>query len=179
MNLQEILRADKSRLLNSWKNRILEAYPSESVNFFDRQKNRFSNPVGVGIAESIERIFDFLSGAAGKEEADSAVENITRIRSVQDFKPSEATDFLFLLKRIIKDHISDRLNNVLILEQFFDLQYQIDSLCMQCFNHYDSCKEQLYKVQAEQVKRYYFRLLERHPYFVQPEQENADQNKEK
>ena len=60
MTLKSILLRKKPAVLAKWYRRIAESYPAETTLFLEREKDRFANPVGYSIRQSIEGLFDDL-----------------------------------------------------------------------------------------------------------------------
>ncbi|PIQ94614.1 MAG: hypothetical protein COV68_03520, partial [Nitrospirae bacterium CG11_big_fil_rev_8_21_14_0_20_41_14] len=97
INLKDLLLEKKSTILKRWFNMILETYPSTTSNFLKKQKNCFANPVGYNISQGINGIFDELLNEADTDKVSPFLDNIIRIKAVQDFSPSQAMSFIFLL----------------------------------------------------------------------------------
>src|SRR4030042_2596299 len=98
MKLKELLHKKRSAILKKWFDIIVETYPAETALFLKNKKNRFANPVGSIIFEGIENIFDEILQGINSERVYPFLDNIIRVRAVQDFLPSQATSFIFLLK---------------------------------------------------------------------------------
>ena len=90
MKLNSLLANKKASILEKWFDVIIESYPPDTSNFLKNQSNRFANPIGSTISKGIEDIFDELLRGLNKEKTSQFLDNMVRIRAVQDFTPSQA-----------------------------------------------------------------------------------------
>ncbi|MDP6180163.1 MAG: RsbRD N-terminal domain-containing protein, partial [Desulfatiglandales bacterium] len=107
MKLEKLLLQKKSAILDRWLQLILETYPADAQRFLKKQKDRFANPVRYTIAGETENLYKQLlqSVEAKSESLSASLDKIFRIRAVQDFCPSQAVAFIFLLKKVIKEEL--------------------------------------------------------------------------
>ncbi|MBI4822971.1 MAG: RsbRD N-terminal domain-containing protein [Nitrospirae bacterium] len=153
----------RSEILGRWFDAILDTYPADTASFLKNQKDRFHNPVGYTIYEGIAGIFDEIIKEAGDfDGASPFLDNIIRIRAIQDFAPSSAVSFVVLLKRIIRDELKAANGAFAVSsEELSLLDSKIDNLVLLSFDIYMGCRERLYEIKANEVKRNTFRLLQR------------------
>ena len=91
-----------------WLERTLASYRPDAAAFFKQQQNRFANPVGQTFAERTGAIVDGLLAGADATELCVHLEEIVKIRAVQEFTPAEAVSFVFLLKDAIREELARR-----------------------------------------------------------------------
>ena len=48
-NLQQLMRDNRKTLLDQWFHQFIGAYPQESVKYFERVENEFTNPIGSNV----------------------------------------------------------------------------------------------------------------------------------
>jgi len=161
MNLKDVLSEKRSAILKRWFDVIVETYPAETATFLKNQKDRFANPVAAAVSHGIENIFDELLQGADTERVSPFLDNIIRIRAVQDFTPSGALAFIFLLKKVIREELGSEADKAPILGEMITLESRIDDLALLSFNIYMQCREKLYDIRANEVKSRTFRLLQR------------------
>jgi len=161
MKLKDLLLERKSNILAKWFDKMIESYPPDSSNFLKNQKNRFSNPVGNTISEGINSLFDVLVQGYEPETIYPFLNDIIRIKAVQDFSPSQAVSFVFLLKRVLRDAVKKELKEYSIYEELTLLESQIDELALLSFDIFMKCRERIYEIKADEVKRMTFRLIQR------------------
>lgn len=162
MNLKSLLLEKKSVILAKWFDRIVETYPADTSNFLKRQKNTFANPVGAAITQGTEGIFDeLLEQRQNDDRISQFLDDIIRIRAVQNFTPSEALSFIFSLKKVIRKELEREIRENDCSDELEALDISIDNLALSSFDIYVKCREKIYEIKAEEVKRMTFRLLQR------------------
>ncbi|HEC96678.1 MAG TPA: hypothetical protein ENI58_00730 [Nitrospirae bacterium] len=163
MELKGLLIEKKAAILSKWFDLILESYPSDTSTFLKKQKNQFANPVGHTISEGIEGLFDGLLKEVNSDSdgVSPFLDNIIRVRAIQDFTPSEAIGFIFLLKKVIRESLQREIREHQMYDELLRLESRIDDLVRSAFNVYMKCREQVYELKANEVKKMTFRLLQR------------------
>ncbi len=165
MELKTLLSEKRSVILERWFNLILESYPPDTSGFLRSQKNQFTNPVGNTILKGIEGLFDRLLGEmdSDSEEAVSLfLDNIIRIKAIQDFTPSQAISFIFDLKKVIREELKNENSGVEsgISGELLKLESRIDELALESFDIYMKCREKIYDLRAKEFQDKTFRLLQ-------------------
>jgi hypothetical protein len=140
---------------------ILETYPSDTSNFLKKQKNCFANPVGYNISQGINGIFDELLNEADTDKVSPFLDNIIRIKAVQDFFPSQAMSFIFLLKKALRESLGNKIHETHISEELLLFESKIDNLALLSFDVYMKCREKIYELKSNEVRSMTFRLLQR------------------
>jgi hypothetical protein len=173
MNLKDLLSKKRSLLVRKWFHAIIENYPADSSHFFSKQKDPFHNPVGNTISDGIEGLFDEILEDADSEKIFPILNDIMKIKAVQDFSPSKAVSFFFLLKRVMRDEMGDEIRNHGLYEELARLETQIDKLALLSFDVYMKCRERIYEIKADEVRRMTFRLLQRANLICDIQEEDA------
>ena len=161
MKLKEYLIHNKKVILGKWFDRIIDSYPADSSNFLRNEKNRFNNPVGYNIAHDIEFLYDSLLDDVDDVLLTECLEDIIRIRTVQDFTPSEAVAFILLLKDMLREELAERLSERQLVVELLAVDAKIDRLGLRCFDAYMKCREKIYEIKANEAKMRVYKLLER------------------
>jgi hypothetical protein len=152
MKLADFLTQKRSPIVKKWCDLILQTYPEQSQGFLRKQKDRFANPVGRTILEGIESIYDELVGEADSDKLSLFLDNIVRVRAIQDFSPSRAVGFVFGLKKIIKDELENEIRQEGISEEWAAFESRIDSLALLCFDIYTECRQKIFDIRVDEVK---------------------------
>lgn len=160
MRLNSLLADKKASIMGKWFDVIIESYPPETSNFLKNQNNRFTNPIGATISKGIEDIFDELIRGLNKEKTLEFLDNMVRIRAVQDFTASQAVFFIFPLKRIIREELRVEIAEKQLSDEILSLESTIDNLALSAFDIYMKCREKIYEIKANEVKSMTFRLLQ-------------------
>ncbi len=159
MALRDFLSRNRSAILESWFDKVLESYPFDSTGFLKQRKKQFANPVGHTMAKGLEGILDGLLNNKDLAEITPFVDDIVRIRAVQDLTPSQALVFLFHLKSLIREELGAEEQKTQIgdLREF---DSRIDALALMSFDIYAKHREKIYELKADEVKRNTYRLLQ-------------------
>jgi hypothetical protein len=159
MSLKDFLRKKRSRIVKKWCDIVLETYPQESQSFFKKQKDRFANPVGQTISEGIASIYDELLEEGDSDKISLFLDNIIRVRAIQDFSPSQAIGFVFGLKRIIREQLKDEIQEGHIAEELAAFESRIDALGLLSFDIYSACRQKIADIKVDSMKRHSSTLL--------------------
>jgi hypothetical protein len=175
--LRDVLQAHRSEALDRWRGFLLDSYPEEAARFFRREKDRFKNPVGQSIHRATETLFDGVLLERNAEGVPEALESLVRIRAVQDFSPSEAVAFVFLLKRAVREVLAGTSEERSPEAALSDLDARVDALALAAFETYTRCREELFEIRIRSSQRRVAVLLERYGREV-PEGEPVDNEEE-
>jgi hypothetical protein len=165
MVIKELLSNKKTYIIKRCLNLIMETYPPESSEVFKNSTDRFQNPVGFTIKDEMEHIYDEITGKMDMDKLNNSLENIIKIRAVQDFAPSEALSFIFLLKKVIKEEMpKDRFEGsgnikpegrnraAEAIEVLLELEEKFDRIALLAFDIYMKCREKIYELRLKETK---------------------------
>jgi hypothetical protein len=162
MKLEDLLLQRASRILKKWMDLIFDTYPSDARRFLSKQKDPFANPVGTTLSREIETFYREFLGAGNPEKLTGALDALIRVRAVQEFSPSGAVGFLFLLKKIIREEtIKEVRENRISQEALLALESRLDDLALAGFDVYMRCKEKVYEIRAREASSQVSGLLRR------------------
>lgn len=161
MSLKELLLEKKSVILKTWFAAILETYPPDTANFLKNQKNQFANPIGHTITDGLACLFHELLHGMDAEKVTPFLDNIVRIRAVQDFTPSQAVALIFLLKNVIREGLGSEIRENNLCEELLEFESNIDALALFSFDIYMKCREKIYELKANDLKNWTYRIVEK------------------
>ena len=160
MDLKTLLEKNRETILGRWFDLIAGSYPRATAEFLAKQADRFRNPVGHAITQSIGPIYDQVVSSMNRDELLDALDGIVRIRAVQDFSPSEAVSFVFQLKAVIRDVIDEQLQRSERWDDLADLESRIDRVALLAFEKYTECREKLDEIRNKQIESGTMKLRE-------------------
>jgi hypothetical protein len=160
MTLREHLAKHRTALLKQWFDRIAETYPSDMAAIL-KTKQGFTNPVGQTISLGVEDILDALLAGNDLAELAPFLDNIIRVRAVQDFRPSQAVSFIFLLKQVIRKELSKPIREQGLHNELAEIDAALDQLSLMAFDIFMQCREQLYNIKANELRDRTLWLLKR------------------
>jgi len=161
MNLKALMSEKKAAIVKKWFDLIIDNYPADASNFLKKQKNRFSNPVGHTISQGIDGLFDEILHGIDSEKLFPFLNDIIKIKAVQDFSPSKAISFVFLLKQAIREEMGSEIKKKQMSDELQLFEEQIDELALLSFDIYMKCRERIYEIKADEARRMMFRLLQK------------------
>ncbi|SPF53732.1 putative component of dissimilatory sulfate reduction system, protein DsrT (second copy apart from operon) [Candidatus Desulfosporosinus infrequens] len=162
MKLKDLLEENKSAILKKWFDAIIETYPTDTSGFLKNQKDRFANPVGHVFTQGIENILAALIEGRDLAKSASFLDDIIKVRAIQDFTPSKAMSFVFLLKNVVRKELEKEIRQSQQLsEALLEFELKIDDLALLSFDKYIKCREQIYKLKTDELKRMSFTLLKK------------------
>ncbi len=161
MNLKALLSEKKAAIVKKWFDLIIDNYPADASNFLKKQKNRFSNPVGHTISQGIDGLFDEILHGIDSEKLFPFLNDIIKIKAVQDFSPSKAISFVFFLKQAIREEMGSEIKKKQMSDELRLFEEQIDELALLSFDIYMKCRERIYEIKADEARRMMFRLLQK------------------
>jgi len=153
MQLATHLAQKKSAILGRWLTTIYESYPPETAIFLRKEKNRFDNPMGYRISEGLEGLYGALLHELERDQVLTWLDEIIRIRALQDFSPSQALAFIFLLKTVIRQELAEAIQTEDLTAELLDLESRIDGLALLGFDVYTKRREKIYEIKADEAKR--------------------------
>jgi hypothetical protein len=168
LTISDLLSKNRSAILKRWFDLIVETYPSDAATLMKKNRDAFTNPVGSTILREIEILFSGLCEECDPKKMSGSLDSILKIRSVQDFSPSKAVEFVFLLKRVIGEVLKGDIEKEGATEEWQTFQSKIDGMALQAFDIYVDCREKIYEIRAKQTraeKEMAFKMMERmsHP----------------
>jgi hypothetical protein len=146
MELIEALSNKKKEILSLW----IKSYTAPG--FFKSSKDPFANPVGVNIANGLASLLDLLMSKEELQAYHKPLDQVVRIRAVQDFTPSQAMAPFLELKWVVKQVLSGDKETQPLLGMLDTLDCEIDRMALAAFDIFSECREQLYRNRIRELK---------------------------
>ncbi len=160
MPLHQFLSENRSGVLERWLHLILEAYPAEVSKSFAKGKDRFTDPIGYTLAQTLEALYEGLLRGIGMEQLAADVDRILQSRSVQDFSPSQAVAIVPLIKNAIREEMKNKgVDVLLMIDDWFDLDSRIDQLSLLAFDCYSKHRDRINEIRVNEIKKERDRIL--------------------
>lgn len=162
MTLSELLHENRDRIEERWRDAIYRTYPIDTVGFMRRQRDQFANPVGQRTSVAVGALVDaILADGLDSEVVKPHLDEIVRVRAVQEFSPSQAVGVVYLLKSIIRELVRETDGGESLFGELLQFESKIDSLALLSFENYCICRDQINQLRVDEIKRQHSRLLER------------------
>ncbi len=161
MEIFTFLKDNKSEIISKWHKAILDTYPKEGGKFLFGNKNQFSNPIGYTVSAELPNIYDELISGMDSEKLRTSIENIIKIRAIQEFTTAEAIGFLHLLKNILKSDIEQNINDRDFIKGRVEFESRIEQAVNIAFDLYLEKKIKLVEIKLSEVKKRNQKMVER------------------
>jgi len=160
MPLKDHLHSRRAIIARRWLEKTLETYAPDASAFFEQQKDPFANPVGQALRTGTRALVDCLLDGMDAEKICGCLEEIVKIRSIQDFTPAQAVSFVFSLRQVVREELGAELDPGR-LDELAELDSRIDQMALFAFDIYAKCRERLYDIRVDEVKRTVSGLIRR------------------
>lgn len=175
--LPELFVREKERIIECWVQLIVETYPSQSSRFLLHQTDRFQNPVGYTITTETEALFNSFINDDIENSGVIALDNLIRVRTVQNFTAAEAVGFVFSLKQAIREVIEEDSQGDISLNEILTLETRIDQLALKAFDSYMNCRDRINEIRIKDIKRQAYLFTDANNFKnVIPRQEEHEKN---
>ena len=155
------LTENRATIVKQWTRQVFESYPSDTSSFLGSQRDRFANPVGYTISTEIPNLFDQLTGEMDRKKILASIDNILKIRALQDFSPGQAVEFCFALKSIIRKMLMKSSPDKDMLADLLEFESRIDSLALFAFETYMGCRERIHQIRTDEIKKRSVQMADR------------------
>ena len=153
MEFVDELRTRKGAICENWIEKILDSYPSRSRAFYRTKRDEFLNPVGNVLSSRAGAIIDSLLEGFDEGSLSSLLEDVIKIRAVQDFSPSQALEFLPLLKKALQEELDGLRPRTTWPQELEELEARIDRATLLAFDIYTGCRQRIYELRINELKR--------------------------
>ena len=150
LDLAEAFRNYEDKIVDQWVDYTLSSYKS-SV-FFKKSPDKFANPVGGNTREALGTLFKLLAKNADPKEFAAPLDQIMRIRSIQEFTASEAVGPIHAVKHITRELLEKDSERKHLISELYDFEFSVDLAVLSAFDLYMQCREQLYLVRIKEIK---------------------------
>ncbi|MGQ9570640.1 MAG: RsbRD N-terminal domain-containing protein, partial [Thermodesulfovibrionales bacterium] len=117
--------------------------------------------VGSIIFDGAKNLLEDILKGVNPKNVPVFLDNIIRVRAVQDFLPSQAISFIFILKNVIRKELSKEIRSNGLAEELLELESQIDNLANLSFDIFMKCREKIYEIKAMELNNQTYTLLKR------------------
>ena len=162
MALRDLLAERRSAICERWLDAVLAEYGPATATRWRREPDRFANPIGHALATGLPRLFAAATGDDPLDErAAAGLEEIVRIRTIQDFTPSAAVGFPCHLRAAVRDELGPELADGRHAAALAELDARIERLVFLAFDTYVSLREEMFRLRQEELKRSVASILRR------------------
>ncbi len=153
MKLSSLLSERQASLAERWRQRLFESYAPSAAVFLKKENNPFDNPVGHQLTEGLRRLLEAIVQEMDRDRILAALDEVIRIRALQNIAPSQAMAFIFLLKNVVREELAPELKAGQFTQELQEFDSRIDGVALLGFDVYTKCREKLYEIRVNEVKQ--------------------------
>ncbi|WP_029460027.1 RsbRD N-terminal domain-containing protein [Solidesulfovibrio alcoholivorans] len=164
LKLADFLVLEQKAILDRWFDLIMGTYAENTAVLWKKKDDPFANPVRHKFEAGMRGIVVALAGCGDCPQAEvfaPMLDEIVRVRAVQDFTPSQATAFIYLLKKAVRETLWEKVVEHDLFVELLALESAIDVLALLAFDIYCQCRAKIVELRITQIKKQYDRLLKR------------------
>jgi len=161
MALNDLLVQKKADILERWRDLVFTSYTPETVRFLRSQKDRFANPIAYQLNRGLTGILDVFLEEADSDRIMAHLDEVIKLKAIQEAQPSRAMAFLFLLKSVIRTELGSQIDDPAYAGELAELDSRLDGLALLGFDVYMQRRERLHEVRVGEIKRKVGALLRR------------------
>ena len=98
-------------------------------------------------------MFDVLLEGADPQKARDCLQEIIKIRAVQQFSASQAVGFVFRLKDAVRKELGKTVTNSRFASELTQFEGRVDEIALAAFDIFVECRKQVYELRVNEVKR--------------------------
>ena len=152
-SLKKQLAEKKTEIVSKWFHSLCQEYPDRTLKLLESNKSLFANPVGYNLHQGLDGIFEQVIEDVGAEKLHLDLDKILRIKAVQDFSPSQTIAFIFVLKKLIREEFRSQLSEKEMYKELVVVEQRIDDIALAAFDVYSRCREAIYQLRIDEVKK--------------------------
>ncbi len=157
----DLLRERKGAIVQRWVEVVLATYPEDAAVLFQKERDPFANPVGHSAREGTAGLLDAILDGMDTGELRRHLDQIIRVRAVQQISPSQALSFVFSLKSILRASLPEAGQDPRLARELAEMELRVDQVGLLAFDLYSECREEVTLLRINEVKRQVAWVLEK------------------
>lgn len=138
-------------ILSRWQKAAMSPYEQSVLKGASGTQERFADPMSYLMLENTAKIWQWLLQTHEDLDPVQFLEEICRLKAVQEPRPSKALSFIFALKQIIREELGYPNENG--AEMIKDLEQRIDELALVAFDIYAEYRAKIYQLKIAEFQR--------------------------
>lgn len=160
VKLDELLKQRGDAIVKRWVDSIIASYPADTAHLLRNQRDQILNPVGHTIRIETVALYKALLEGADETALAESMDNLVKIRAVQDYAPRQAMAFVFLLKTAVRQELQGELTRNGYFPELLEFESRVDGLALLLFDRYMMCKQRMFEIRAIEARMRSAKLIE-------------------
>lgn len=153
MDTLQIFREHRKALVEQWINAVFNTYPLDTTGFLRTRQDQFCNPVGEITSTVAGHLYDAVAGEhVLADRVREALERFVRLRSVQDFPPSQGLGIIYVFKHIVREALLPVFVKEGKVAEFLEAESRLDTLALMAFDMYLASRETLAEQRIKEIR---------------------------
>ncbi len=153
MTIVDVIKEKKTVIADRWLEEIYATYQDEAARFLRSKKDQFANPMGHAIRTGTHGICEQVFGDMDVEILCAHLQEIVKMRAIQDMAPSQALSFVFLLRKAMADVLDTKDKNENEVAAIMEYDHRVDQVALFAFDIFTKCRQQIYDMRINELKR--------------------------
>ena len=149
----DLLKERKGAIVQRWVEVVLATYSEDAAVLFQKERDPFANPVGYSVREGTAGLLDAILDGMDTGELRRHLDQIIRVRAVQQISPSQALSFVFSLKSILRASLPEGGQDPRLARELAEMDLRVDQVGLLAFDLYSECREEVTRLRINEVKR--------------------------
>ncbi len=153
MDTHTLFEQKKQRITEQWIKAVFDSYPLETTGFLRTKQDKFGNPVGEMTTTVANYLYDAAVGEhILAERVASALERFVKLRSVQDFLPSQGIGVLAMFKQFFRAELLPHFVQKKQVDAYLEAESRIDTLILMALDIYVKTRETLAEQRIKEIR---------------------------
>lgn len=154
--LRDYLKNNRAEILRQWLDRMVERHAECTSRFVLMEQDQFRNPVGNVLRQNLPALLDAILEDQPSEVYQQRLDEVVRVRAVQDVSAAEAVSFVFSLKDILRRVLEGKSQIDPDGKNFAALESRVDAMALLAFDLYVGCRAQTFEIKRNEARRRIF-----------------------
>ena len=152
MGLVQRIAEKKAEVVKQWHQTALKGFPKQSRLLLASNSDRFSNPIGFTLQDSIDAIFAFLFCEGSAEEMETSLGRLVKLKAVQDPGSNDALEFILPLKGIVREQAGVGSSKFQNHAELFAIEDQIDQILLKAHRIFVESRELISQLKVNEMR---------------------------
>ncbi len=153
MGIRNRFSQQREAIAERWLKAAFETYAPDMASFLRREKDPFANPVGNALRVGTRAIVEGLAEGLDPEKACRALDEVMKMRVLQDFTPARAVGFVFLLKEAFRSVLGKEALEPGHAGDVAAIDAEIDRIALFAFDLYVRWRDRVHELRIGELKR--------------------------